>query len=236
MKLNARIERKISRFDLDPCVVKAVVELPQKDFSAFSQDMLSDHDFIRDAGPMGVEDGVSECLLVLGKGSEDGYLVCNSGYAYARYIAHLPGARAVLRQEMQMLAQQILQENEPHPGFQRMIAQQESIDKMAGFPVPVRSIQHEMLTQSLVSQQGVSSVLLHSDHIEVICTPAFYERMQSLKSSAQKKVFEELCAYTGSESPQLKHLMAQGFPDGAYGRRKYGFCHHKNHPAGPLHP
>ena len=43
--------------------------------------------------------GVSHCLLVLGKGRDDGVLVESEGSAYARYSAFVPHARSLVNQE-----------------------------------------------------------------------------------------------------------------------------------------
>ena len=45
------------------------------------------------------ESGVSHCLLVLGKGSYDGILVCAEDYDYARYSTHIPNARQIIFME-----------------------------------------------------------------------------------------------------------------------------------------
>ena len=98
----AEFKRKEPALKLSPCVIETVVELPTKEFKHFEDNLLDEYDFIRDCEePLHTDtNGVNHCMLVLGKGLEDGILVCSEGYSYARYSAHFPNARLHLRQEM----------------------------------------------------------------------------------------------------------------------------------------
>lgn len=101
MKVNVPLRRKDAEIETTPCEIEKTLELTTEDFDDFTQNLLSDYDFIRDHlnEMYRDENGISHCLLVLGKGREDGILVESEGSAYARYSAFLPNARRLLRQE-----------------------------------------------------------------------------------------------------------------------------------------
>lgn len=64
-----------------------IVELSAEEFEKFSKRLNEDYDFIaKNANKYRVdEEGVAQCLLVLGKGQDDGILVLSEGYSYAPY-------------------------------------------------------------------------------------------------------------------------------------------------------
>ena len=84
------------------CVEK-VITLPAEKYTAFSQNLLRDHDFIREhADLMREKDGVWHCLLVAGEGMEEGILVESEGSAYARYYAFVPCVKEIIEQYQAM--------------------------------------------------------------------------------------------------------------------------------------
>lgn len=103
LTLNAEIRRKETEIYDSPCVVKKVIELSPADFDKFKRDLNVQHSFIEEnMDLMRVDrDNIWHCLLVMGKGCEDGVLVESEGFGYARYTAHVPGAVALIAQEKQ---------------------------------------------------------------------------------------------------------------------------------------
>lgn len=77
------------------------VELSAEEFERFRAHLNEDYDFIaKNANKYRVdEQGIAQCLLVLGKGQDDGILVLSEGYSYARHTAYLPYAKAIVQQE-----------------------------------------------------------------------------------------------------------------------------------------
>lgn len=77
------------------------VELSAEEFENFSKHLNEDYDFIaKNANKYRVdEQGVAQCLLVLGKGQDDGILVLSEGYSYARHTAYLPYAKTIVQME-----------------------------------------------------------------------------------------------------------------------------------------
>lgn len=101
MKINVPFRRKDTEIETSPCVVEKTVELPADWFDHFSQNLLNDYDFILENTDCMYQDqnGVSHCLLVLGKGLDDGILVESEGSSYARYSAFVPNARQFWQRE-----------------------------------------------------------------------------------------------------------------------------------------
>ena len=83
------------------CQIEQVVELPADEYKKFSEKLYMSYPFIRENIEAMYEDseGVNHCLLVLGEGQEDGILVESEGADYARYAAHLSGARLFVQME-----------------------------------------------------------------------------------------------------------------------------------------
>ena len=73
----------------EPYVIENQVELAPCDYEAFSNDLLSDYDFVQTNLPLMRKDksGTYHCLLVKPKGGTGGILVESEGYSYPRYTA-----------------------------------------------------------------------------------------------------------------------------------------------------
>lgn len=81
--------------------IEDVVKLSMEEFANFCNHMNEDYDFIsKNSYKYRVdESGIARCLLVVGKGQEDGILVISEGYSYPRHTAYLPYAKAIVQQE-----------------------------------------------------------------------------------------------------------------------------------------
>ena len=95
---SAIMQRKVSDYPLDRCKIETLVVLEHEDFENFRNNLLSDHDFIKEnIDSMYVDsEGTMHCLLVLDEdtphGTPDGILVESEGANYARYSSYLPNA------------------------------------------------------------------------------------------------------------------------------------------------
>lgn len=101
MIINARLNRKDARIDIQSCVIEKVIELDVDGFELFKNNLLQDYPFIESHKHlMGFDDdGKAHCLLVIGEDSDDGILVESEGSNYARYSSFVPNARQILEQE-----------------------------------------------------------------------------------------------------------------------------------------
>lgn len=77
------------------------VELSAEEFEKFRENLNEDYDFIaKNANKYRVdEQGMAQCLLVLGKGQDDGILVLSEGYSYPCHTAYLPYAKTIVQME-----------------------------------------------------------------------------------------------------------------------------------------
>jgi len=98
LKINADLHCKEDKIHARSCVVEKVVTLPGAQFDSFSRNLFGRRDFIKDnKGLMRFDaDGTAHCLLVVGEGREDGILVQDEGYGYARHSAHVPNVHSIL--------------------------------------------------------------------------------------------------------------------------------------------
>lgn len=73
----------------EPFIIEKQVELEAAEYKAFSENLLSDYDFINENLELMYKDknGVYHCLLVQAEGGGDGILTESEGFAYSRYTA-----------------------------------------------------------------------------------------------------------------------------------------------------
>ena len=81
--------------------IEDVVKLSTEEFANFCNHMNEDYDFIsKNSDKYRVdESGIARCLLVVGKGQEDGILVISEGYSYPRHTAYLPYAKTIAQMD-----------------------------------------------------------------------------------------------------------------------------------------
>jgi len=74
-------------------IIEKVIELPEKEYSAFASSLLVDNEIVKASRNLMYVDAneVWHCILVKALGSKDGILVEAEGYDYARYTAHFKG-------------------------------------------------------------------------------------------------------------------------------------------------
>lgn len=105
MKINATLTLKQPRITVTPCEVSDVIELPYKEYSNLTNNLLADREYL--AGRKGKDC----CLIILCDNSDDGLLVDTQGYAYPRYSAFLPKARQIVETFLQSETETVAVEN-----------------------------------------------------------------------------------------------------------------------------
>lgn len=111
--MRAEFKRKEPEVRAKECVIEKVIRLPEEEYAAFTQRLLSDYDFIeQNRELMGEKDGAWHCLLVTGEGMEEGVLVQSEGASYARYSSFVPSVSALLTQENSMVHEEAMEEME----------------------------------------------------------------------------------------------------------------------------
>ena len=75
MKINATFQGKQLAMEEEPCEVRKVISLPDKEYAFFKKHLMYEYDFLRkNKDQMGFHNGIRQCVLVLGESSEDGVL------------------------------------------------------------------------------------------------------------------------------------------------------------------
>ena len=94
MIIKADLKCKQTDFNLPRCRIEKVVKLTPPEYTEFVSAPLGYYDFLREFNAEKQEystDGIP-CLLLVGEGHKDGFIIDTQGYDYARYTAHIPNA------------------------------------------------------------------------------------------------------------------------------------------------
>ena len=110
MELKAVFECKPTQFRCRNIKIEKVVHISSEDYEAFFQRPMMEQNFISEnieQMHLGT-DGAYHCILVMGQGHRDGILVESEGFAYARYAAYVPDARALAYPTLERFNQQLI--------------------------------------------------------------------------------------------------------------------------------
>ena len=103
MTVQAYLRERAADLESKTCSIEKVIELSASDFKHFRQAPLKDYDFISEnKADLHCEQGLWQCLLILGADCEDGILVDPEGFDFALYTAFLPSARRLLPPDMEI--------------------------------------------------------------------------------------------------------------------------------------
>ena len=103
MMVQAYLRERAADLESKTCSIEKVIELSASDFEHFRQAPLKDYDFISEnKANLHCEQGIWQCLLILGADCEDGILVDPEGFDFALFTAFLPGARRLLPPDMEI--------------------------------------------------------------------------------------------------------------------------------------
>lgn len=103
MMVQAYLQERAADLESKTCSIEKVIELSASDFKHFRQAPLKDYDFISEnKANLHCEQGIWQCLIILGTECEDGILVDPEGFDFALYTAFLPSARRLLPPDMEI--------------------------------------------------------------------------------------------------------------------------------------
>ena len=94
MIIKADLRCKQTNFNLPQCQIEKVVKLTPSEYIEFVSNPLGYYDFLREFNAEKHEyspDSIP-CLLLIGEGHKDGFIIDTEGYDYARYTSHIPNA------------------------------------------------------------------------------------------------------------------------------------------------
>ena len=94
MVIKADLKHKQTDFNLPRCEIEKVVKLTPPEYAEFVSNPLGYYDFLREFNAEKQKSPTDSipCLLLIGEGHKDGFIIDTQGYDYARYTAHIPNA------------------------------------------------------------------------------------------------------------------------------------------------
>jgi len=116
LTFKAKMTLKPEGLDIPDCQIAKIIELDKNEFKGFVAQPNDDRGFIMEnRSLMYQRDGIYNCLLVLGKGSNDGVIVESEGFYYPKYTTVMPHARDFVDRELERDADNILRNITPDP-------------------------------------------------------------------------------------------------------------------------
>ena len=166
---SAQLLRKEAYLRTDPCKVEAVVMLPRSDFEEFKNHLYDSRAFIEAHNNIMYQDrdGLNHCILVLGEGHSDGVLVESEGSTYARYSALLPNAQEFMRQQIRLMADELIKEGTAHTENGSWLVGFDEISQHFDTTVTPTNGIGQMLIDELQSRDEISAVIATEDCIEM---------------------------------------------------------------------
>lgn len=199
MKTNAKMNRKDTDIRSDPCIIEDIVELDGTAYAQFRSNLLQDYDFIGDRKDLMHEnDSGWHCLLVLGKGQNDGVLVESEGYSYARYSAHLPEARDFVNAQIKQLADYVVSEGTEHSEDGNWSNSYEEFLYHFDTTVTDTNGIGQLLKEELEQRQEVAECIMAEDCIEMTYHMEYCEQCQQ-GGTALEKIRMDSDSFQGTE-------------------------------------
>lgn len=154
--------KDVDEIRTDECKVEAVVVLDAEEFEDFRRRLFVARDFIADNRDYMYLDrnGISHCLLVLGEDQPDGILVDSGLSQHAKFTSFLPNAADFMNKQIQMIADEILNDNENTIDFK-------SISDKFDVTVTADNGIGQMLIDELRGRNELANVEVTHDSIEL---------------------------------------------------------------------
>ena len=168
MNFKTRFERKENTPDVCETDIVGVVELTEDQYIRFRNNMLDDYMFIADYAEQLYDDGQRKhALLVLGKGDDDGILVCSEGSAYARYSSYMPKARRILEDEIHRVADNMIKGRFGDTGKGSWVIGWDDVKEHFDLTVTKTNGIGEMLIEELERREEIGEIIATEDCIEI---------------------------------------------------------------------
>lgn len=161
LRLNGIFRRKDPAIETDKIKVDAIVSLPEEMYHKFTQNLLTDYDFIHDNIDCMYVDrqDATHCLLVLDADGNDGVLVDSEGEDYARYVSFLPNARGFVSDNIQTMADEIIREGAAQMKNGSFVLGFDELSKRFETPISRGNYFGEALAAELKTRSALSDVL-----------------------------------------------------------------------------
>jgi len=165
-----------------PIKIDAVVSLQEEQYHKFTQNLLTDYDFIHDnIDNMYVDrQDATHCLLVLGDGESDGILVDSQGSDYARYVSFLPNARDFIYEKIQTMTDEIIGERAMQTKYGTSIVSFDELSERFDTPITSDNYFGKAILAELKNRDKLSNVAADENSISFAFAEPTKEEQPSL--------------------------------------------------------
>ena len=169
MRGKIKFDRKDPVMEVYDFDVIAAVILPHNQFVAFQRNMLNDYDFIVPfSDEMHVDSNdIAHSMLALDEEGDDGILINSEGAYYGRYTAYLPKAKKLLRDEINEVANAIVQGRFGDTGKGSWVIGFDDIKEHFDITVTPNNGIGTMLLEALENQEEVGEIIATEDCFEI---------------------------------------------------------------------
>lgn len=169
MRGKIKFDRKDPVMEVYDFDVIAAVILPHNQFVAFQRNMLNDYDFIVPfSDEMHVDSNdIAHSMLALDEEGDDGILINSEGSYYGRYTAYLPKAKKLLRDEINEVANAIVQGRFGDTGKGSWVIGFDDIKEHFDITVTPNNGIGTMLLEALENQEEVGEIIATEDCFEI---------------------------------------------------------------------
>lgn len=161
----AVFECKISEFYTSECVINGIEVMDDKEFEEFSRNLSDDRDFIIERKEEKYIDSTGEIhgLLALNKDSGDGILIDSQGYDYPRHVAFMPNIKPYIKQQISILAEQIIKEAVENTSNGSWAIYFDEIEEVHGVVVKENNGIDALLLEELTSRDEIAEIQVLDD-------------------------------------------------------------------------
>lgn len=161
----AILQRKISEFNTQNCVIEGIELMNGDEFEEFSNNLLEDRDFIIERKEEMYRDSIGQIhgLLALDREGGDGILIDSQGYDYPRYVAFMPNIKPYIDKQISIVAEQIIKESAENTSNGSWAIYFDEIEESYGIVVKENNGIGTLLLDELTSRDEIAEIEVLDD-------------------------------------------------------------------------
>jgi len=165
----AILQRKISEFNTQNCVIEGIELMNGDEFEEFSSNLLEDRDFIIERKEEMYRDsiGLIHGLVVLNMESGDGILIDSQGHNYARYTAFMPNIKPYIEERISIVAEQIIKEAAENSSNGSWLIYFDEIEENHGLIVKENNGIGTMLLDELHRREEIAEIEIEDECFDI---------------------------------------------------------------------
>lgn len=165
----AILQRKISEFNTQNCVIEGIELMNGDEFEEFSNNLLEDRDFIIERKEEMYRDseGQIHVLLALDREGGDGILIDSQGHNYARYTAFMPNIMPYIEQQISIAAGQIIKEAAENSSNDSWAIYFDEIEENHGLIVKENNEIGTMLLDELHRREEIAEIEIEDECFDI---------------------------------------------------------------------